>query len=123
MNQKALLDLLEQRKVLSDFLFYHRDDLKRIQEIKRLEKSSWVLQLAENITLTTRAPKAWAPSRPLHEFHGHPPAPQFEQMRAGKLELLSKSKVAASYDKQSEQHQSTLSLEGTSSCSRKRTRE
>jgi hypothetical protein len=94
MDRERVLSLLDQRKVLSDFLFDNKEELRRVHDIKKVESSSWVLQLADNITLTTRAPASWAPSRPLHEFHGHPPAPQFEQMRAGKLEALFRSSKA-----------------------------
>ena len=91
MKKDRVLALLEQRKKISDFLHENSDDLKRVHNISQLDSSpgsAWVLQLADNITLATRAPAGWAPSRPLHDFHGHPPAPQFEQMRAGKLEAL-----------------------------------
>ena len=91
MNRDRVEALLERRKQLSDFLYEKKDDLQRVHSISNLDSSpgsAWVLQLADNITLATRAPTAWAPSRPLHDFHGHPPAPQFEQMRAGKLEAL-----------------------------------
>ncbi len=97
MNRDRVEALLERRKQLSDFLYEKKDDLQRVHSISNLDSSpgsAWVLQLADNITLATRAPTAWAPSRPLHDFHGHPPAPQFEQMRAGKLEALHHSSQA-----------------------------
>lgn len=97
MNRGRVEALLERRKQLSDFLYEKKDDLQRVHSISNLDSSpgsAWVLQLADNITLATRAPTAWAPSRPLHDFHGHPPAPQFEQMRAGKLEALHHSSQA-----------------------------
>ncbi len=88
MDKEAVLSLLSQRKEISNFLFEHNEELAHVKQIRKIESSKWILELADNITLTTRAPSAWAPSRPLHEFRGHPPAPQFEQMRAGMLEKI-----------------------------------
>ena len=78
--------VLEKRKRIGDFLYEHKGQLDRLREGKKIPNSDWVIEFAENITMASKAPKHWAAPRPLHEFRGHPPAPQFEQMRAGKLE-------------------------------------
>ena len=78
------------RNDLTFFLFDRKEDLRRVHDVRHIESSNWVIELADSITLTTYAPTAWAPSRMLHEYGGHPPAPQYEQMRLGQLEKLAK---------------------------------
>lgn len=79
-------DILDARKRISNFLFDHKDQLSALRSSKNIPNSDWVIEFANNITMAAKAPKHWQAPRPLHEFRGHPPAPQFEQMRAGKLE-------------------------------------
>ena len=78
--------ILAKRREIGDFLHKHKEQLDRLRHEKQIPNSNWVIEFAENITMAAKAPKHWAAPRPLHEFRGHPPAPQFEQMRAGKLE-------------------------------------
>ena len=90
-DRERVVELLKQRQSLTDFLFQYKDDLKRVHDARRIGSSAWAVELSDLLTLTAYAPYAWVPSRPLHEFGGHPPAPQFEQMRAGKIEALHQS--------------------------------
>lgn len=87
--------LLQKRKAITEFLYQHAEELasirKRTQAVPSID---WVLEFAENITPTLRAPDEWVPGRPLHDLCGHPPAPQFEQMRLGRLGQLHQSRVA-----------------------------
>ena len=82
-------ELLAKRKVITECLFAKKEQLDELRtKVTAVPSPDWVLSLAENLTLTVRAPKDWAPGRPLHELGGHPPAPQFEQMRVGMLAEL-----------------------------------
>ena len=82
-------ELLAKRKVITECLFAKKEQLDELRtKVTAVPSPDWVLNLAENLTLTVRAPKDWAPGRPLHELGGHPPAPQFEQMRVGMLAEL-----------------------------------
>ena len=85
-NKDDVKALLDARKKINLFLWDKREQLEALQSSKSVGCADWVIELAENLTMTARAPTHWAPPRPLHEFKGHPPAPQFEQMRAGWLE-------------------------------------
>ena len=85
-------DLLGRREKLSNFLFDHRVELKNIHDLK-LTPCSVTIGLASSISLTTRAPPEWNLTRPLNDFSAHPPAPQFDQMRAGKLENINAREV------------------------------
>jgi len=76
------------------YRIHRKDELLRVHTARRIDSAAWPVELADLLTLTTYAPSAWAPSRLLHEFGGHPPAPQFEQMRAGKLEAVFKSSTS-----------------------------
>lgn len=80
--------LLSKRKRIQEFLFTQRDAINRTKRTREKIPTDWVLDMAENITLTLRAPNDWTPGRPLFDLSGHPPAPQFEQMRVGVLAQL-----------------------------------
>ena len=87
MSSKAeMKTILAKRREIGDFLYKHKGQLDRLRHDKQIPNSDWLIEFADNITMAAKAPKHWAAPRPLHEFRGHPPAPQFEQMRAGKLE-------------------------------------
>ena len=88
----ASSDLLYRREKLSSFLFENRMELKNVHALK-LTPYSVTIGLASSISLTTRAPLEWNLTRPLNEFNAHPPAPQFDQMRAGKLEKINAQEV------------------------------
>lgn len=85
-DEDRVRSLLDCRKQIQSFLWEKREELQALRSTKSVEDTDWVIELADNLTMSTRAPTHWAPPRPLHEFKGHPPAPQFEQMRAGWLE-------------------------------------
>jgi len=89
MSDAEARKLLASRRKISEFLFANKDRLDEIRnKVTTLPSSDWLLKLADNLTLTMRAPEGWVPGRPLHELGGHPPAPQFEQMRVGALAAL-----------------------------------
>lgn len=50
-----------------------------------IETSNELINFSGIITLTSNAPKLYTPGLPLN---GHPPAPQFHEMRNGYLEKL-----------------------------------
>jgi hypothetical protein len=96
MDKERIQSLLDMRGKLSDFLYDHKQELQNVHAIRRLESSSWVIDLANSITLTTYAPTSWAPTRgALHTYSGHPPAPQFQQMRLGQLEKFERMSQAS----------------------------
>ena len=93
-NRDEIKALLQERKEISVFLWEKQEMLKILRESGKGDvKPEWLIELADNITMSARAPAHWAAPRPLHEFKGHPPAPQFEQMRAGKLEALHQKNI------------------------------
>ena len=82
-------DLLARRKKISEFLYANQQRLSELRDRAGARPSlACVLEFADNITMTLHAPQDWVPGRPLIDLGGHPPAPQFEQMRVGALALL-----------------------------------
>jgi len=83
----TLREYLSKRQRISDFLYLSIEG----GDLERTSQSSigWAIGFAASLSLTARAPQDWAPGRPLHSLGGHPPAPQFEQMRIGQLAQLS----------------------------------
>ena len=83
----TLREYLSKRQRITDFLF----QLSIEGDLEKTTPSSfrWSIGFAASLSLTARAPQDWAPGRPLHSLGGHPPAPQFEQMRIGQLAQLS----------------------------------
>ena len=66
--------------------YENRDLLKLLREREYLiEKPNEFIAFAGLITSTSKAPKLYTPGLPLN---GHPPAPQFHEMRNGYLEKL-----------------------------------
>ena len=102
--------LLDSRKNISMFLWDKREQLEALRSTQIVDCVDWVMELADNLTMCARAPAHWAPPRPLHEFKGHPPAPQFEQMRAGWLERYHQKQLKVSKDNSASEKESGMQL-------------
>jgi len=87
-DSSDIRDLLARRKKISEYLFANQENLSALAQAGTHPSLACVLELADNITMTLHAPQDWVPGRPLIDLGGHPPAPQFEQMRVGALALL-----------------------------------
>jgi hypothetical protein len=94
-DQNAVKSLLDSRKAIQGFLWEKRVELAALRSTKSVGDADLVIELADNLTMCARAPEHWVSPRPLHEFKGHPPAPQFEQMRAGWLERYNQKQLKA----------------------------
>jgi hypothetical protein len=75
-----LVDLLALKSKIHEFLHYNKNELNDIKTSNNVP-FEWVINYADNISLTLSAPKNWTPGFPL--INSHVPAPQLIEMRDG----------------------------------------
>eukprot|EP01041_Mallomonas_annulata_P001501 gene1501-2896_t len=74
--------LLQIRKNITNTLRQYDEELEHVKNVRKV-KFADVIKYADYTSRTIRAPPHWQPGHPV--VGGHPPAPQAEQMRLGKL--------------------------------------
>jgi len=74
--------LLYIKRSISKCLRENQEELDHIRNV-RIVQACDIIELADYISRTIKAPPLWKPGNPV--VGGHPPAPQPEQMRLGKL--------------------------------------
>jgi hypothetical protein len=94
---KNVTQLLACKEDIRDTLYKYEDQLIALKKLRRVELNT-LLEVAQNLSYTDRAPDGWTPGAPLGK--SHPPAPQPHEMRGGMLEKyhldLQSKKVAGS---------------------------
>ena len=85
-DNNELQSMLQWKLHINATKYQNRDLLKFLHEREiMIEKPNELINFAGMITSTNKAPKLYTPGLPLN---GHPPAPQFHEMRNGYLEKL-----------------------------------
>lgn len=80
LKKKKLIDLLNLKSKIHEFLHNNKNELNNIKTSNNVP-FEWVINYADNISLTLSAPKNWTPGFPLNNCHV--PAPQLIEMRDG----------------------------------------
>mmetsp|Transcript_16411 Transcript_16411/g.22623 ORF Transcript_16411/g.22623 Transcript_16411/m.22623 type:complete len:171 (+) Transcript_16411:129-641(+) len=83
MAQDLIRTLLDSKTDIRKTLHKLKDDIALIKTSRTMQVS-WILDFADNITLSNKAMNGWVEGMPLTK--SNPPAPQPEQMRDGFLQ-------------------------------------
>ena len=101
--------LLESKADIRRTLHTYKDNIELIKRSRTMQ-ISWILDFADNITLSNKAMNGWVEGMPLTK--SNPPAPQPEQMRDGFLQKynLESKKIASSLKSSSSQSKNDSSI-------------
>lgn len=81
-DKNKIRRLLQIRRNITNCLRDNREELNHIRNVRTVHARD-IIDLADYASKTLKAPPLWKPGNPV--IGGHPPAPQPEQMRLGKL--------------------------------------